>query len=384
MTTNKKIAIINRSFWPESAAIGESLLLLSEKLTAAHMPTVVITQSPHSNLIEKLDLEKRGRNVKFHIMKSKSNSSSSILSRIIELVFFSIFMFLKLIKEKPDKVYIATNPPVIAPYLVMAYCFLFKKKYVYHLQDIHPEATEVALNKKSFITNLARKFDNITIRRADAIITLTSDMESYITKRAKSLAPIYLLENPAIQKEISTDQDHRNLDIVFCGNAGRLQRIPLILSAIESYLKQGGKMTFTFIGSGIHSELISDLAEKYKAVKFLGYLPPDQVAILLKKYKYGLLPLEDEVTKYAFPSKTSSYMLSGCKLIAICSKHTSLAQWVLDNDLGFVSTPKVECIVDLFQQLEIMKYAPINVKEDLLIRLLPETHTNKLMGILRD
>ena len=34
----------------------------------------------------------------------------------------------------------------------------------------------------------------------------------------------------------------------------------------------------------------------------------------MQKHDWGILPIEDEVTKYAYPSKISSYILNDCKI----------------------------------------------------------------------
>ena len=60
-----------------------------------------------------------------------------------------------------------------------------------------------------------------------------------------------------------------------------------------------------------------------------------------------MLPIDDEVTKYAFPSKTSSYVSCGVKILSICSNHTSVAKWVLNNNHGVNSLPNINDIVNV-------------------------------------
>ena len=55
---------------------------------------------------------------------------------------------------------------------------------------------------------------------------------------------------------------------------------------------------------------------------------------------------------YSFPSKTSSYVLSGAKILAICGENTSVANWIKHNNLGFVIPPKIPPIVDFFFKIE--------------------------------
>lgn len=69
-------------------------------------------------------------------------------------------------------------------------------------------------------------------------------------------------------------------------------------------------------------------------------------------YEWALLPIDDEVTKYAFPSKTSSYVSCGVKILSICSNHTSVSKWVLNNNYGVNSLPNVDDLVDVLFEIE--------------------------------
>ena len=379
----EKIAIVSRSFWPENPAIGEALLLLSESLGKDAQP-IVITQVA-KGFPEKLQMAKRGQGVKFSTLPSLTNSSSHMLLRIVELLTFTVFVFFSLCWHRPDKVYVATNPPIFTPLAVRCYCWLFNKKYVYHLQDIHPEATQVVTGKTSWIERLLRAIDIQTTIKATTVITLTEQMKSYITQRTGKQLPIVLLDNPSVQAAAQEAGAvvERKKGFVYCGNAGRLQRIPLLLAAIERYLTEGGQLPFVFAGGGVFSGAIKELASKFEQVSYLGVLPADQAAELLRGYSFGLMPIDDEVTNYAFPSKSSSYVLSGCQVIAICGSHTSVADWVKSNQLGFVAEPDMEAVTHLFHELESSPLLELNVDKELFERLTPQAHANSLEQILK-
>lgn len=379
----EKIAIVSRSFWPENPAIGEALLLLSESL-AKHAKPVVITQVGKS-FPEKLRSAKRGEGVKFTTLPSLTNSSSHMVLRVFELLLFTAFVFVSLCWHRPDKVYVATNPPIFTPLAVRWYCWLFGKKYVYHLQDIHPEATQVVTGKTNWIERLLARIDIKTTAKATTVITLTEQMKTYITQRTGKQLPIVLLDNPSVQgAQQETDiAVERRKGFVYCGNAGRLQRIPLLLAAIERYLSEGGQLPFVFAGGGIYTSAIEDLASRFEQVNYLGVLPANKAAALLRGYSFGLMPIDDEVTNYAFPSKSSSYVFSGCHVIAICGGNTSVTKWVVDNELGFVTEPDVDAVVSLFHKLEREAIPALNVDAELFEKLTPKAHAASLEQILK-
>ncbi|AMT96351.1 MULTISPECIES: hypothetical protein [Psychrobacter] len=378
----EKIAIVSRGFWPESPAIGEALLLLSEILVEDKQ-SLVITQVG-KNFLNKLQKEKRGRGVTFSTLPALTDSSSNIVFRILELLLFTGFTFTSLLYHRPDKVYVATNPPIFTPLAVRWYCELFGKDYVYHLQDIHPEITSIVTGKRNVITRLISSIDNKTVKKASTIITLTEQMKSYLTKRASSKLPIKLLNNPSVKAaSLTSDDTHDRIKgFVYCGNAGRLQRIPLLIEAIQSYINNGGSLPFVFAGGGVYSSEIEQLAIRFENVTYLGVLPANEASELLRQYSFGLMPIDDEVTKYAFPSKSSSYVFAGCQIVAICGKGTSVAEWVDTNKLGYVAEPNVESLVSLFHELEKDPLPELNVSPDMLEELTPQYHATSLKEIL--
>ena len=379
---NEKIAIVSRSFWPENPAIGEALLLLAESLSKEAKP-VVITQV-NKGFTKKLKKAGRGQDVKFVTLPALTDSSSPMVLRVSELLLFTGFTFTSLVYYRPDRVYVATNPPVFTPLAVRWYCQLFDKKYVYHLQDIHPEITSIVTGKNNFLTRLLERIDTKTITKASTVITLTEQMQSYITKRAGKQLNVKLLSNPAVQDTNQTANTslERIKGFVYCGNAGRLQRIPLLLDSIKRYIEEGGKLPFVFAGGGVYSDAIQELADRYQNVSYLGVLPAHKASNLLHQYSFGLMPIEDEVTKYAFPSKSSSYIFSGCQVIAVCGKDTSVAEWVLTNNLGYVAEPSIESLVNLFHEIEKNSPSELNITAELLKELTPQSHADSLESIM--
>lgn len=349
--TRKKmdLAIINRDFWPQGQVIGEALLQFAEQAAEQHS-VCVITQT-NVDITRQLADIGRGAGLQIRACKSYTTSASGVVRRIAETVFFMFWVLFSLIRVRPANVYIATNPPVVVPFIVALYCRAFRARYAYHLQDIHPEATNIVVPLNRVLFRLLQRLDNYTLRHAGAIITLSEEMKNYAVQRSATLAPITLLDNPSFEAE-PVAVEKRSKDIVFCGNAGRLQRIPLLLGAIENYLQQDGKLRFTFAGGGVHAQDIQALAESYEQVEYLGVIPAAEAAELVSQHRWALLPIDDEVTQYAFPSKSSGYALSGAGILAVCGEATSVAKWVTQHGVGHLLPVNQTAMVESFFRLE--------------------------------
>ena len=366
------LAIINRSFWPECEILGEAKLRLAEKF-AQEGGSCVITQSS-TDIKAEAKAKKRGRGVRFFVLKSRTNSSSGIFYRVVDAISFGLYVFLTLCIARPKHVYVSTNPPVIVPFLVFIYSTIFRAQYTYHLQDIHPEIANVVLRMNKIVFRVLRYLDNITLRNANNLITLSDSMAQYLKSTSRTKTKIALIQNPSFEIPEAMRSVPKSQDFVFCGNAGRVQQMPVLLGAIEDYVNNGGKLKFTFAGGGVYATQIENLSRKYTQVTYLGYVKSSTVNSLVTEHRWALLPLEDEVTKYAFPSKSSSYLLANCRILTICGTDTTLAKWVVENGLGANVPPVKSLIVDEFFRIETTIESWTKPKNDLLISKITIAH----------
>lgn len=346
-----KIAIINRSFWPVYPVIGEALLRFVEGgAKKGHFVSVIMQD--HVGIKGKLAEAGRGEGVRFYPTKALTTSASGTLFRAFDALFFMLWVMVVLLWVRPGKVYVSTDPPVVVPFIVMIYGQLFGAEYIYHLQDIHPEATNVVIPVNKWIYKLLLKMDALSMRKATRLITITDQMATEIRLRSRTIAPINVLANPTVSFDSIDTSKPKISGFSFCGNAGRMQRIPLILSAIETYFKQGGELDFTFAGGGVYANHLKDFSKKFSHFHYRGLVSSTEAAQINADYTWALLPIEDEVTRFAFPSKSSSYVFSGANILAVCSAETSVAQWVNANRVGLVVKPNVKAIVQTFFDIE--------------------------------
>lgn len=347
MRKKTDLAIVNRSFWPHSQTIGEGLLQYAEAAARSHS-VVVITQS-NEDLVARMAQAGRGQGVGVRACRAFTTSASHLLKRIAEAVYFMLCVFVTLLRTRPATVYVATNPPVVVPFIVAVYCRLAGATYIYHLQDIHPEIANIVVPLNRWVFRLLQAIDNYTLRHAAALITLSEDMRDYLVTRSGTRRPIHLLDNPGVSAPAEGPRDR---DVVFCGNAGRVNHIPLLRDAIQTYLDQGGAMRFTFAGGGLHAPAIKALADARDGVDYLGVISAREAAALVSRHRWALLPIEDEVTRYAFPSKSSGYVLSATPMLAVCGTQTSVARWVERHRVGLVCRPDLDALVDCFFRME--------------------------------
>ena len=341
------LMIINRGFNSQN---GE--LISYAEMTSKNSNVSVLAQS-NIDLAKKFKNELRETKVKINTCRSYSNSASNILSRIIDALFFMVWVVTKLIQIKPLKIYIATDPPIIVPFIVAIYTRLTGAQFFYHVQDIHPEIYNLLYPLSPMIRKILQKIDNYTLKNANGIITLTDEMKNYIENRSNTKRPIYIIPNPGLTIKYAESREH---DIIFCGNAGRLNHISIILKAIDKYLEHGGHMNFTFAGGGVYVPAIMEASKNTNKILYKGKIGIQEAAILVSQHKWALLPILDEATKYAFPSKSSTYVQCRTPILAICGKNNVVASWVEANNLGIVCEPNLDKLVDCLFDIEKLSF----------------------------
>lgn len=346
-----KIAIINRSFWPLYPVVGEALLRFAEGAANREHSVSVIMQDRGDIKAELRDAA-RGKGVRFYPVKGVANSASGILLRICEVLFFMLWVVAVLIWVRPSRVYISTDPPIVIPFVVMLYSQLFGAKYIYHLQDIHPEAANIILPVNKWIYKLLLGIDSISMRKATRLVTITDQMAEEIQLRSETTAPIFVLNNPSVSFDGIVTNKPKILGFSFCGNVGRFQRVPLILDAIETYFKRGGRLEFHFAGGGLYANHLKNFSAKFPRFHYYGLVSSTEAAQINANYTWALLTIEDEVTRFAFPSRLSSYVYSGANILAVCGDRTSVAQYVNANRVGLVVKPDMEAIIKSFFEIE--------------------------------
>ena len=75
------------------------------------------------------------------------------------------------------------------------------------------------------------------------------------------------------------------------------------------------------------------------------------------------------MTKYAFPSKSSGYALSGAGVLAVCGENTSVARWVEQYDVGLVCAADHDALVRCFFSLESNTHGPFLMGHDMRAKL---------------
>ena len=262
--------------------------------------------------------------------------------------FFCLFHILKTFLNRPSVCFIIpSTPPFILPFILsMAKTLTFGKlKWIYHVQDIHPEISFVG-KTKTFIYRFLKKLDTYFINNANSVITLSNEMRDAISDRTNVKdIPIEVVNNFVEKFEfidtafdfITKDKSDGKTIFIFSGNVGKFQRVAEVTKLFLNAEDFNG--VFYILGDGEEiptiEKLISEHVNKDR-VKLLGRKPFMEANAISSQCDYGIVSLNPEITKYAYPSKFATYVSMGLKVLAFVDNNSQITSELEEYNIGNV------------------------------------------------
>ena len=129
--------------------------------------------------------------------------------------------------------------------------------------------------------------------------------------------------------------DEEALDIIFAGNMGQFQGLTEFLQGFIATATET-PVRLTFMGDGKAAADLRQLAKDDPRVRFIPQLPFEEAKEIIAQYDFGLISLEPGIHRYAFPSKTLTYLGLGLPIIALVEEDSDLGRLVRDARVGMV------------------------------------------------
>ncbi len=205
-------------------------------------------------------------------------------------------------KTKYDAVYSLS----ISPVTILAAGNLYKKKHgvphLVHCVDLWPESTLVthAIKKDSFAYKILYKWSRALYSHADHIFIGSPSYANYFDKVLKLPTDnLSFLPQPSLIEQIENEpiKFKKGFHILYCGNLGIIQLIPLIPESMK--LIKDKSIYFHIIGMGPMSETLIKLIKEYHLednVIYHGPIPAKKAASYFKSADALYVSLEGSGT----------------------------------------------------------------------------------------
>ncbi len=374
-----KLALVHRYFWPDTPPYAVMLRYIARELAKnGHEVTVYSTQPSYGQQydigeqpwIEEMDgfLVKR--------IKVTREKDKSLFLRLFSVLKFSLSLLKRLISDRPDVIMIATTPPIIGGLVVRVASWFTGAQYIYHCQDLYPEVARVSgLLNGGMLYKFLTALDRQICDNALQTIVLSEDMKRSLLARGCEESNISVINNFEL-KSFSDEvvvpvaegmmRKKGVFRVLFAGNIGRFQGLETVIDTAHK-LSEKENIEFVFLGEGAAMTALKEQASELlgKTIKFFGRQPISVARKLIADSQLCVVSLNKGVYKYAFPSKTMTYMCEGVPVLMIVEPESGLSKMVRDEKIGIVVSPGdsvefAEQIINLEndpQRLEVMRRA---------------------------
>lgn len=373
-----KVTFFYQHFWPDSPPYASMLRSIGEELVRSGHSVNLVTGHPSYKSFDFNSKNKSQENINgIEVVRLRSLPLSNRFSIIknIQKAIFPVRGFFHLVvkhvfyRERTDVIVAATIPPIVNGLCSLAAARLTGAYFVYHIQDIYPEIGAVGgmWNENSFRHKILKRLDRFVCLAADRCVVLSADMRNSLLSRGVEPSQIRIINNfqleahdldetPKTDPKLS--EAVTSPSIVFAGNLGRFQGLDLLLdgfllwSKSRSLVKGAQPLTLHFLGDGVVKSELIKRAEGSSCVQFHGHLPFSEAAGFIRQCDVGIVSVSPEVYKYAYPSKTLTYLGLGIAVFAIVESESSLAKEIESNKIGIVcGSRNLADVVEAFDRL---------------------------------
>ncbi|ATX82004.1 Glycosyltransferase involved in cell wall bisynthesis [Mariprofundus ferrinatatus] len=309
------------------------------------MVEVLTTHENKSEIDERKQLETELGGLKVRSIKVAGGRGLSPVRKIIDALYFGIWVFIGLLRHRPTLAMVATTPPVIMGAIVRWASKLGGFEYIYHCQDIHPEAMKLNGNlSQGWVYRWLSFLDKNNVNQALHVIVLSNDMKKTLLKRGCRIDHVKIINNFVFEKpEEPKSTSLKNNSVVhflFAGTMGRFQNLDLLIDAIMRY-KDRTDVEFYFMGDGVCRKALESRirSNDIHNVFFLGQKSVHEAISAMANADFGIVSLAPNISEVAYPSKTMMYLSNGLPLFSIVDKGTELFDFINENGLGIAVTP---------------------------------------------
>lgn len=362
-----KILFTDRYFWPDATSYGANLRSIAEALASEGHQVHVFSSRPSYRSRSAQAVGDDPTTIRIRRCFVFQEHGAHMVVRLVNLVLYCSALFMNVLRTRADVVVAATNPPVLAAWTASVAARWSGARFIYHLQDIHPEVVE--LSDWGFgrwiPTRFLRWLDNQTLRRSAAIVTLSDDMAETVRARGLGNLPIHVINNFANddfgEKGAPPPEELRKAPgrrrVIFAGNLGRFQNLPKLTEGIALCLERHPDLELFFLGDGAAATELKQRWGNHEQIVFAPFLPYVTARELIREADIGLLSLSKGMYRLAYPSKLLTYLALGLPVLAVIEADSALSRLLVEERLG--SVPKDDSPESIAEALESLLADPM-------------------------
>jgi glycosyltransferase involved in cell wall biosynthesis len=340
-----RIVIFYRYFYPDTPPYATMLREISGWLAeAGHEVTVFTAQpsyKPSAGVGRQPSRERIGA-VSIVRLPLFPEHGPGLIRAANSLLFVLMSTICLLFLRRVDLAWTATMPPVVQGLLLSMVARLKGLLFLYHMHDIYPEVgTETGVITHGLSARLLRRLDTSTLGRAQAVVVLSRDMKQALRNRGHDCGNVTIINNYALASEepVRPPEGVRNSApkrFVFAGNIGRFQNLTALVEAFG--LVNPELAVLDLLGDGrMKAELERLVQQKgYRNIRFHNHIDARAAFEFICDRDVAIVSLQPGLFRYAYPSKTLTYLAAGLPILAMVEAESELAATISERGAGRV------------------------------------------------
>ena len=347
-----KILLTHRYFWPDTPPYAAILRSIGNGLADAGHDVSVFASVPSYR--KKVNSPRRETLDKLKVFRCwvLNENKAAMPVRVLNVIIYCLALFHAVLRQRPDIVTASTFPPVLAPWSASLAARLTGAKFIYHIMDIHPEVSRYSGGRmgKGFLARLMTWLDNKTLRRSSAIVVLSEDMADTLRNRGLGDLPIHISNNFLLEDfedqpkdDLPSAPNKEKIQIIFAGNFGRFQDLPLLTEGIALCLENHPEVELLLLGNGAEEARLKARWINHPQITFLPFVPFAEAKRIISAADIGLVSIAPDIFRVSYPSKMLTYLGLGLPVLALVEPESHLAKAIETANLGVVPderTPK--------------------------------------------
>ena len=335
----KVVLIVFNSFKNDSRVLKESISLKKN----GFLPIVVALHD--DSLKEREDV----CGIPVHRIKLKSRKWSK--NKIVKIIKYFEFLIRFINIYKKFDIIHCNDLDTLPIGFFVKYFFNKKVKIVY---DSHEYAINDKPNEKKYSIKLKFYIENLFIKYADEVITVSDSISSEYSRLYKIKKPSVILNCPSYSpthrenlfREEFKIRDDQTI-FLYQGGLCEGRGIDLLLTIFSSF--KNDENVIVFMGYGPFEEKIKEKAQKYNTIFFKDAVHPNRLFPYTSSANYGIYLMEDTCLnhRYSMPNKIFEYIMAG--LPVIIANLYEIKKLVLENKIGIIVDPNdfEACVVSI-------------------------------------
>lgn len=384
-----KILFTHRFFWPDVAPYATLLRTIAEHSAQAGHEVEVFAGLPSYNDAAEAAPRRQVlggvRVIRGFVVRQEKRS---VVLRLANMALYCAQLFLRILRSRPDVVTASSYPPILAALTAGLAARLVGARFLYHVQDIHPEVSKVSggrLGRFPFF-GLLKALDTLALRLSWRIVTLSGDMADTLAARSARLAGrIRILNNLSLDDGTAPPPPAPGrFRVIFAGNLGRYQDLPLVASGVARLFERHPGLELMFLGSGEMARPLQAAWGGHRQVIFHPFVPFAEARALLQGAQLGIVSLIPGLAAAAYPSKILTYQSLGLPILGLVDPQSHIARDLRATGAAVVAEARSESGVA--EALERAMASPTlqAAARDLAARYDPETQLAAWAGLMEE